>query len=145
MDKALQFSDIPATWAICFDHDCPLAATCLRHHAATLAPAGLKHHECVLPAARDIDSCTLYVEDRPARLAYGMKHLLQDVKYEEGIAMRNELYDIFGSRSQYYHYYRGRWPISPRLQASVANLFRKYKLGHEPQFDNYSEGYYFKN
>ena len=105
MSKALHFSDIPRDWAICFQSDCPFAASCLRRYAATLAPAALRHHECVLPSARTADSCHGFIENRPMRLAYGMKGLLRGVTYEEGIALRSRLYNVFGSRSQYYRYY----------------------------------------
>ena len=77
------------------------------------------------------------------RLAYGMKGLLRGVTYEEGIALRSRLYNVFGSRSQYYRYSEGRWPISPKQQSRVAALFREYGIGREPQFDAYAEGYYF--
>ena len=72
----LQFSDIPHNWAICYLQDCPLASTCLRHRAATLAPDTLRHHDCVLPAARSEESCALFVADQPARIAYGMTDIL---------------------------------------------------------------------
>ena len=143
-NTTLNFSDIPSYWAICFQSDCPLAATCLRHRAAMLAPADLRHHECVLPGARSGDTCHSFVEDRPVRLAYGMKGLLPRVTSEEGMALRQRLYSIFGSTTQFYRYRNGRWPISPRQQARVAALFRKAGFKKEPHFDEYTEGYYFE-
>ena len=74
-----------------------------------------------------------------------MKGLLAGVGYELGIALRNRLFDIFGSRSQYYRYYRGRWPISPSQQKLVAELFREYGINREPKFDAYTDGYYFES
>ena len=139
----LQFSDIPHDWAICVQHDCPLAGSCLRHHAGTLAPDDLKHRDCVLPGARSADGCALFVEDQPVRLAHGMKGLLAGVSYKDVHALHKHLYGIFGSTSQYYRYRDGRWPISPRQQERVAALFRKFGFKGEPRFDSYSEGYYF--
>ena len=144
MDIKLRFSDVPRNWAICYQTDCPLAESCLRRHVATLAPANLQHHECVLPAARKGESCNCFVENRPLRLAHGMKGLLVGIGYEQGIVLRNHLFKIFGSRSQYYRYYRGRWPISPRQQERVAALFRQLGLEREPKFDTYDNGYYFE-
>ena len=143
MNKTLQFSDIPGDWAICFQNDCPLAATCMRYHAAMLVPADLQHHNCVLPGARRDNDCTCFVENRPVRLAYGMKNLLPRMTYEKSIALRRELYNIFGCKSQYYRYSEGRWPISPSQQARVAELFRRFGLETEPSFDAYTEEYYF--
>ena len=92
MDTTLRFSDIPSGWAICFQADCPLAANCLRRHAATLAPADLEKHTCVLPGARtDADTCKCFIENHPMRLAHGMKNLLPRMSYEEGIALRKQL------------------------------------------------------
>lgn len=145
MESTLQFSDIPRDWAICCQSACPLADTCLRYRAFTLAPADLLHHECVLPAARKDDTCSSYVEDRPMRLAYGTKRLLKGVSYEQGMALRSRLYRIFGSRSQYYRYNENRWPISPALQARVADLFSEFGLGREPEFDAYATGYSFES
>lgn len=143
MNASLKFSDVPRDWAICYQSDCPLAATCLRRLAAVVAPADLTHHECVLPAARNGESCACFVENKPVRLAYGMRKLLTGVTYEQGIALREHLYRIFGSRSQYYRYSERHWPISPDLQARVAALFLEYGVDHKPEFDAYTEGYYF--
>ena len=143
MDKTLQFSDIPSNWAICYQADCPLAANCLRYRAFTLAPADLNHHECVLPSARRADECRCFVEDRPMRLAYGMRRLLAGVGYEQGIDLRSRLYDLFGSRSQFYRYNERNWPVTPSQQTAVAALFREAGLDREPEFDHYTTGYYF--
>lgn len=143
MDTKLRYSDVPRDWAICYQTDCPLAENCLRRRVATLAPADLKHHDCVLPGARKGDSCDCFVENRPMRLARGMKGLLVGIGYEQGIVLREHLFKIFGSRSQYYRYYRGRWLISPSRQKRVAALFRQSGLDREPEFDDYIDGYYF--
>ncbi len=143
METALLFSDVPTNWPICFQADCPLAANCLRHHAAQLAPADLRHHECVLPGARTADGCHSFVEDKPVRLARGMKRLLPRITSEEGMALRQQLYNLFGSTSQFYRYRRGRWPIPPALQARVVALLHKYGYKTDQPFDEYTEGYYF--
>jgi len=143
MNDSLKYSDVPRDWAICFQSDCPLAASCLRRQAAVVAPADLTHHECVLPAARNGESCRCFVENKVVRLAYGMRKLLVGVTYEQGIALREHLYKIFGSRSQFYRYTERRWPITPDQQAQVTELFRRFGVAREPEFDSYSEGYYF--
>ena len=145
MDSSLHFSDVPKEWAICLQSDCPLAASCLRHHAGTLAPDDLKHHECVLPGARTGGACSAFVANHPVRLARGMKRLLKGIDYGKSMVMRKQLYNIFGSKSQYYRYCEGRWPIPPEQQARVADLFRQNGIASEPQYDDYFEGFYFRN
>jgi len=75
------------------------------------------------------------------RMARGMRHLLPPLGYEEGIALRRQLYEIFGSKSQYYRYRDGLWPIPPSKQKRVADLFRQFGLEGEPKFDAYTEGF----
>jgi len=143
MDFNLHFSDVPKEWAICFQHDCPLADTCLRYHAASLVPGDLKHHECVLPGARSGDTCSAFVSNQPVRLARGMKGLLSGIDYGRAVVMRRQLYEIFGSKSQFYRYSEGRWPIGPDVQARVSDLFHQMGIASEPQYDECFEGYNF--
>ena len=144
METSLHFSDIPASWPICFQADCPLASNCLRHHAARTAPAELKHHECVLPGARTPDGCSCFVEDKPVRLARGMKNLLPRITTENGMVLRQQLYSLFGSTSQFYRYRRGQWVIPPSLQSRVEALCRKHGYMTDKLFDEYTQGYYFE-
>ena len=87
----LSYSDAPHNWAICFQDECPLAATCLRHAVALLAPDGLTHHHTVLPAAREAAPCRLYVEARPVVIARGMTHIFDDVRPADVPALRERM------------------------------------------------------
>ena len=140
----LQFSDVPRDWALCFQHDCPLVAFCLRHHAATLAPADLRKHNCVLPGARTGDGrCALFVEDKPVRMARGMETMLRGWSQWDAMPVRHALEGVFGSRAQYYRYRSGRWPVTPHQQQRVAAVFRRYGITAEPHYDRITEEYFF--
>lgn len=141
----LQFSDIPHNWAICYLQDCPLASTCLRHRAATLAPATLRHHDCVLPAALSEESCALFVADQPARIAYGMTDILPGAKSWEVKSLRDAIMPIFGSRAQFYRYRAGDYPITPEQQEKVAAIFSSRGISKEPHYDRVEVTYYFPN
>ena len=47
--QELTYSLAPDDWALCFQHDCPMAESCLRHAVGLLAPVGLAQHATVLP------------------------------------------------------------------------------------------------
>lgn len=141
--QQLSYSLAPHDWAICFQHDCPLANSCLRHAVALLAPAHLTHHVTVLPAAREGDHCSLFATSEPIRIARGMKHLILRTYSEKVTAIRHGLYDIFGSKSSYYRYRDGDYDITPEQQARIAALFRKHGAAVEPQYDHTALTYYF--
>lgn len=143
MNSALQFADIPHDWAICYQHDCPLAGECLRHHAAVVAPDNLRYHNTVLHAARTDEGCTLFAEDKPVRIARGMTAMFPTEKPWLDAQLRAELQCLFGSRAQYYRYREGRFPISPEQQQRVADIFRTHGIEREPRYDQTVLQYYF--
>lgn len=139
----MNYSLAPNDWAICFQNECPMADACLRHAIGRLAPADLTHHTIVLPAARQGDHCTLFVSKEPVLVARGMQHLLPSMPAELKSRVLRGLYDIFGSRAQYYRYREGRYPITPEQQHRVTSLFRSCGIRQEPVFDTTSWGYVF--
>ena len=142
--KEAQFSDVPRDWAVCLDEDCPLATTCQRRMFGRLIPADMVEHNVVLPGAWRGDKCQRYVEARPVRIVWGMTKLFAGVKWWEAQEMRWEIMnDIFGGRSQFYRYRRGRWPIPPERQEEIRAVFRRYGYEQEPRYDRVEETYYF--
>lgn len=141
--KELNYSDIPHTWAVCFQNDCPMAQQCLRYHAAQLLPADKKTHNTVLQTARNDESCQLYVADQPVKVAYGMTKLFSGLKPLAASDLRQQVEVVFGSRTQYYRYREGRYPISPKQQALIADIFARNGLSADLKFDRIEEKYYF--
>lgn len=139
----LTYSLAPHDWAICFQHDCPLSNNCLRYAIAQLAPPDLTHHATVLPAARQDDRCRLFATKEPVRIARGMKRLLASRSTGLASDIRRGLFDIFGSRSQYYRYRDGEYDISPEQQARVISHLQSFGYQSDEPFDNYNEQYYF--
>ena len=141
--QELSYSDIPRNWAICHRTDCPLAAQCLRHHAAQVAPANLLEHNTVLPAAWQGDTCRAFVADEPVQMAYGMRNLYADVNTWDVQRLRRFVQPVFGQQSHYYRYREGRYPITPAQQARVAELFRLNGYTSSPHFDRTETRWYF--
>ena len=141
--KELNYSLAPADWALCFQHDCPMGESCLRHAVGLLAPASLTRHATVLPGARQEGHCCLFASKEPVRMARGMRHLLRGLPPEKLMVLRHALYDIFGSQPQYYRYRNGRFAIKPEQQERVAQLFRAHGINREPEYDATTLEYYF--
>lgn len=141
--KELSYSDVPRNWAVCFQSDCPLAANCLRHHAAQLLPADVLVHHTVLPTARTADGCRLFVEDAPAVIARGMKRLFDGLESWQAQKLRKSVIACFGSRAQFYRYRDGHYPLTPEQMGRIQRIFRQFDENREPQFDNVTESYYF--
>ena len=139
----LTYSLAPYDWAICFQHDCPLAGTCLRHAVALLAPADLKKHVTVLPTAREGDTCSLFATAEPQRIARGMKRLLIPGSHGNSSEVRHGLFNIFGSRSHYYRYRNGEYDNTPEMQERVLRLLKRHGYKGQEPFDTYTTQFYF--
>ena len=143
--KKISYSDAPLDWAVCLQDDCPMAQNCLRRAVGRKMPKNTLQHAIVLPAARQDNKCRLFIKAEPVQMAYGMTHLLDGLSTGQASTLRHRLYNIFGSKSQFYRFREGRYAISPQQQASVAALFEKNGITKKPTFDRTTEEYYFHN
>jgi len=168
--KELNYKDIPFGWALCFHDECPLAASCLRHHCGTLVPDSQLTYTTVSPKLEPGDGCQLFVANEPVQMAYGMHGLTVGLNVIETKLLNRALYAYFGSRSHYYRFrnckddrpgsvsgikpkptddpemvkaVRQTYGITPRMQADIAEMFNRLELSYEPVFDLYQECYYF--
>ncbi|MBQ7461007.1 MAG: hypothetical protein IJS63_01955 [Bacteroidaceae bacterium] len=141
--KILSYSDAPSGWAVCLQDDCPLREGCLRYAVGRLMPEGTLQHNMVLPAARQGDQCRLFATSEPVQIAYGMRQMLPRAANGNIRALRQELYDVFGSTPQFYRYRDGRYPITPEQQARIAELFQKHGIAEKPLYDRTSKEYFF--
>ena len=128
---------------MCYNDACPKAGECLRHRVYTLAPATERQHLCVLPQAWQDGACTEFAENRPQRLAWGMKHLFDGIPMWKATAIRHELMEIFGSEATFYRYRRGEYLVTPQLQAKIADLFAHYGYTSPRHYDRTVQAFYF--
>ncbi|MBR1664670.1 MAG: hypothetical protein IJ699_00355 [Bacteroidaceae bacterium] len=141
--KELSFSDAPHNWAICFQTDCPLSSTCLRHRVAELAPEHMMRHVMVMPSAREGEQCREFVSAEPVRMGWGMKSTFAGVKSYHYQEMRPLLESYFGSHTTFYRYYNGLRPITPDHQAWIAKLLKRFGYNAPLRFDREEEVYDF--
>ena len=144
MSQVLHFSDAPRNMAICLKEDCPMAGECLRRRVAKLAPKGMTSHNVVLPAAWSAGRrCSMFVSVEPQPVAYGMKGLFGGMPAWEAKKVREAVMPIFGRKSHFYRYREGRYPISPEMQAKVAEVFRRNGYDAAPKYDRMEQQIYF--
>lgn len=142
--KELQFQDVPNWYALCFLTDCPQAGDCLRHRAATLAPATLTRAVCVTPQARrdgpcrHFSSCGLRPRARGFQRGF-LRLKSRDARYE----LRQELTRFFGSTGSFYRYRQGRRMLDEMQRRHVVECFGRYGLGADDVFDEQWMGHHF--
>lgn len=139
----LKYSMVPHEWAVCFQEDCPLKENCLRFAVGKLVPKSVMNHNCVLPNARKDDGCRKYVANEQAHIARGMHELFNSVKPWEATEIRQRLFEVFGSRAQYYRYFNGEKDITPELQGKVIATFREFGYDIKPVYDSIERQYHF--
>ena len=96
---------IPASFARCFQGDCPKAGACVRFLAGKHVPAGKLSGPAVYPTARRGDDCELYKPTRVIRAAYGFTALFAEVKRKDDTPLRDRLKAYLGGNTTYYRYH----------------------------------------
>lgn len=81
-------------------------------------------------------NCKYFLENKKAKIAYGMKSSFEEVKAKDIANMRKELIQHFG-HTYYYERRNGKMPITPEDQEYIAKLFNSY--GYEITFDEIRE------
>lgn len=125
----------------CMQGSCPRASHCLRHlhyqHSeVALSPQLLDPR---LPVG---EQCQHYVSAEPLRIGRGLRRLRALVPYGATPILQARLREVLAcGRTAYYHYISGRWPLSPRQQDLVAEVFSGLGVTSEPLCDAYEEGY----
>lgn len=134
---------IPASFARCFQGDCPKAGACVRFLAGKHVPAGKLSGPAVYPTARRGDDCELYKPTRVIRAAYGFKAIFAEVKQKDDTPLRNRIKAYLGGNTTYYRYHHGEKLLTPEQQDWIINLFRRAGYTEELHFDGYRELYDF--
>ena len=131
-----KYYDAPTDWTVCLRTDCPRGSECLRRKMVEEMTERVVCQSCIMPTAYTDEGCAQFAEAQPVRVAWGMKRLLSRVRPWHFGPMKQELEDYFGSHSTYYRYRNGLYPISPKRQAWIADLLRRYGYDDAPVFDH---------
>lgn len=144
MEKDFDYQSVPYGFAHCYNSQCVQGSKCLRHLVAencdTQYPTlSIINPNCI-PA--DTKTCPHFRSTQKLHMAWGFKHLLDNVPYKDGSALRQQLVNHFG-KTNYYRYYRQERPLLPKDQAYFKQALLQKGITDEPKFDRYSDEYYY--
>lgn len=144
MEKDLDYQAVPYGYAHCFNEQCAQNKDCLHHLVATNCTSQYPTLHIINPNCIPADSlqCPYFQSTRKQHVAWGLKHLLDNVPYKDGNSIRSELIAHFG-KTNYYRIYRQERALLPEEQKYIQQVFRKYAIKEEPEFERYSDEYYF--
>lgn len=133
---------VPEFFARCLNEKCTQADSCLRRLALSQTTPETRIFSIINPESipQDTTKCTSFISSRKLRMAWGMKHLLDNVPYKTAYSIRNNLIGYYG-KSHYYCCFRGERYITPTEQAYIRKLFLQYGIKEEPVYDDYTEEY----
>lgn len=133
---------IPFGFARCYQERCPLKETCLRYylaqHEGSEANSVLIVNPRLIP--EDASKCAYYKGMKKIRVAWGLKHLFDEVPAKQLYSLRSGIIASIG-RTRYYRCYRMEQGLTPADQQIIAAAFRKYGLTIKPNFDHFTEEY----
>lgn len=132
----------PISYALCLQHDCPVADKCLRHEAYVKMAGPVRPQITIInPAAtRPGLECEGFQDAAPVRIAYGMKSALAALPHGNVAAARSELIALFGERT-FYKKRNGERALSPAEQEAVTEILVRYGAEAPLHFDRCTEDY----
>lgn len=133
---------IPFGFARCYQERCPLKETCLRYYSAQHEES--EAHSVLIVNPRlipeDASKCAYYKGMKKIRVAWGLKHLFDEVPAKQLYSLRSGIIASIG-RTRYYRCYRMEQGLTPADQQIIAAAFRKYGLTIKPNYDHFTEEY----
>lgn len=140
MNNKIDLSKMPWSFVVCWNDECPLIETCLRHAVGKNLPDDKATAVAVNPHVADWQDgqCRHYKKIEFVRNAYGIRHLLDDVPKKSAAFLATQLRGALTNRL-YYHYYHSRKPIPPEHQAFIREMFARFSPGVEVKFERYSD------
>lgn len=143
-ENNFNYQSVPYNYAHCFNEQCSQSAKCLRHLVAQNSTSQNNTLSIINPKCipDDTANCPFFKSNRKIRLAWGIKHLLDNVPYKDGDAIRQQLIAHFG-KNYYYQVYRLERGLLPEDQEYFRQIFRSNGITEEPEFEKYTEEYDF--
>lgn len=133
---------IPFGFARCYQERCPLKENCLRYYLAQHEES--EAHSVLIVNPRripeDASKCAYYKGMKKIRVAWGLKHLFDEVPAKQLYSLRSGIIASIG-RTRYYRCYRMEQGLTPADQQIIAAAFRKYDLTIKPNYDHFTEEY----
>lgn len=138
MSTEIDTTNMPKGYVICYNDTCPKAQECLHWIAAQLPVkegsvvnavnlSRYKGHE---------DECPHFRPNRIVRMAYGFKHIYDNLPASKKVNVKQSVERAFG-HTEYYRYYNCKKPLTPRDQQIIKERFARYGFTDPIVFDKY--------
>ena len=146
MKDNFNYQSVPYGFAHCFNSQCVHREECLHHLAAENSTSQYPTLSIINPnrIPADTTGCPYFREARKQRVAWGIRHLLDNVPHKYAAPMRNLFINHFG-KTPYYRFYRQEQGLFPKAQAYIRQVFKQNGIAEEPEFERFSEEYSYNN
>ncbi|MEY8708821.1 DUF6078 family protein [Bacteroides faecichinchillae] len=140
MEDEFNYQAVPYGYTHCFNTHCPKGEKCLHHLVAMHSTNQYLTLSVVNPNCipEDANSCPSFHPIRKIRVAWGIKHLLDNVPHKDADSLKRMMLNYFG-RGVYYRFYRKEKFIAPEQQEYIQRIFRQKGITDQPIFDSYTE------
>lgn len=130
------------SYLVCQSATCPLREKCLRSIAS-----GYVDEQRVSVTSINLnnpqvqtDSCPHFRDSQPVRLPIGFCGLFRNMPGRMEVAIKGSLIHTY-SRKRFYEYRKGALPVTPDVEQTIRETFRRYGWHEEPQWDGYADEY----
>lgn len=132
----------PYNFSRCFNAQCPKADQCLHHLAATKETKDDYSVLIINPLRipEDLSLCPAFQSNEKVKVAWGLKHLFDNIVYKKVDTIRDRLICHFG-KTKYYRIYRNEIGLLPIDQDFIRRVFKEKGVEKEPIYDEYTEEY----
>ena len=132
MENKFDYQSVPYGFAHCFNSQCVHKEECLHHLAATNCTSQCPTLSIINPNCipADTTNCPHFRKALKCRVAWGIRHLLDNVPHKCAAPMRNQLVGHFG-KTTYYRFYRQEQGLFPKAQAYIRQVFKQYGIAEE--------------
>ena len=146
MKDNFNYQSVHYVFADCFICQCVHREECLHHLAAENSTSQYPTLSIINPnrIPADTTGCPYFREARKQRVAWGIRHLLDNVPHKYAAPMRNLFINHFG-KTTYYRFYRQEQGLFPKAQAYIRQVFKQNGIAEEPEFERFSEEYSYNN
>ena len=142
MANEFDYQSVPYGFAHCFNQQCTKCDKCLHHLVAENCTSQYPTLLTINPncIAADTATCPYFKSNQKIHVAWGIKHLLDNVPHKYANPIRIQLMSHFG-KTMYYRIYRQEQALLPEGQAYIRQVFKQNGITETPQFERFSDEY----
>ena len=143
-EKELTYKDVPNSYALCFNENCPLREKCLHYQAYLLKSEDRLGGPAIYPDAWKSGQCQRFNEAKLVQKAWGFTHIYDHVPQRDKAEARSCVQSYFSRGcGPYYRYHKGENKLSPKQQADIVAILATFGSTDGLAFDHYETAWDF--